>query len=141
MAEFPLARDRHQQRDSEININKFIIISSITLDKFVDLQLPLIQDWQLSGAHPITGSVIGVNDYYISKAAKVCYDFEHTNRSSCKAYRFTSFSQRSWKIIVANPFGIGSCQNCLCVSQFFNIIASLEINHVVEKLLLPFSRK
>ena len=34
MAEFPLARDRHQQRDSEININKFVIMSSIPLDKF-----------------------------------------------------------------------------------------------------------
>ena len=90
MVEFPLARDRHQQRDSEININKFVIISSIPLDKFVDL--PLIQDWQLSGAHPITSSVIGVNDYYISKAENVCHDFEHTHRSSCKGYRFTSFS-------------------------------------------------
>ena len=90
MAEFPLARDRHQQRESEININKFVIISSIPLDKFVDL--PLIQDWQLSGAHPITSSVIGVNDYYISKAENVCHDFEHTHRSSCKGYRFTSFS-------------------------------------------------
>ena len=58
MAEFPLARDRHQQRDSEININKFVIMSSIPLDKFVDL--PLIQDWQLSGAHPITSSVISL---------------------------------------------------------------------------------
>ena len=90
MAEFPLARDRHQQRDSEININKFIIMSSIPLDKFVDL--PLIKDWQLSGAHPITSSVIGVNDYYISKAENVCHDFEHTHRPSCKGYRFTSFS-------------------------------------------------
>ena len=41
MAEFPLARDRHQQRDSEININKFVIIPSIPLDKFVDLPLIL----------------------------------------------------------------------------------------------------
>ena len=90
MAEFPLARDRHQQRDSEININKFVIMSSIPLDKFVDL--PLTQDWQLSGAHPITSSVIGVNDYYISKAENVCHDFEHTHRCSCKGYRFTSFS-------------------------------------------------
>ena len=90
MAEFPLARDRHQQRDYEININKFVIMSSIPLNKFVDL--PLIQDWQLSGAHPITSSVIGVNDYYISKAENVCHDFEHTHRSSCKGYRFTSFS-------------------------------------------------
>lgn len=29
MAEIPLTRDRPQQRDSEINIDKFVIISSI----------------------------------------------------------------------------------------------------------------
>ena len=41
---------------------------------------------------PISGSVIGVNDYYVSKAAKDCHDFEYTHKSSCMAYRSASLS-------------------------------------------------
>ena len=51
---------------------------------------------------PISGSVIGVNDYYISKAAKDCHDFQYTHHCSCMAYRSTM----SWKIIGVNLVGI-----------------------------------
>ncbi|CAH3191407.1 unnamed protein product [Porites evermanni] len=44
MAEFPLARERHQQRDSETNINKFVIITSITLDNYKFLDPPLLRE-------------------------------------------------------------------------------------------------
>ena len=49
MAEFPLARDRHQQRDSETNINKFVIITSITLDNYKFLDPPLLREGSLGG--------------------------------------------------------------------------------------------
>lgn len=55
MAEFPLARDRHQQRDSETNINKFVIITSITLDNYKFLDPPLLRE----------GSEGGYNDKHL----------------------------------------------------------------------------
>ena len=73
------------------------------------------------GAHPITVLVIGVNEYYISKAAEVCHDFEHTHRSSCMAYR----SPRLLIAVVEDRRckSLWNTRICLCflVFQYYSI--------------------